>query len=94
MCVREAHLVVAVTSGTPDAAWLRQVSALQGCELLVLGPGVSAAVIAQLQPREVQVVGEDPRRRLALDATARRLAGRSLGSCCRAGEHGRWLIWV
>jgi NTE family protein len=85
VCVREAHLVVAVTSGTPDSTWLRHATALQGCELLVVGPGVSAAVIAQLQPREVQVVGEAARRRSALEATARRLAGRSLGIVLSGG---------
>jgi NTE family protein len=38
LCVREADLVVAVTTGAPDIEWLRRVPALQGCELLVLGP--------------------------------------------------------
>ncbi len=85
VCVREAHLVVAVTSGTPDPAWLRQATALQGCELLVLGRGVSAALIAELQPREVQVLGEPERRRAAFAATARRLAGRSLGIVLSGG---------
>jgi predicted acylesterase/phospholipase RssA len=58
---------------------------MQGCELLVLGPGVSAAVIAELQPREVQVVADAALRRAALEATARRLAQRSLGIVLSGG---------
>jgi predicted acylesterase/phospholipase RssA len=46
---------------------------------------VSGEVISQLQPREVQVVAEAPRRRPALEATARRLAGRSLGIVLSGG---------
>jgi predicted acylesterase/phospholipase RssA len=85
MCVREAHLVVAVTSGTPDPAWRVRGTSLQGCELLVLGPAVSAALMAELQPREVQVVADDALRRTALEATARRLVGRSLGIVLSGG---------
>jgi predicted acylesterase/phospholipase RssA/CRP-like cAMP-binding protein len=78
-CVREAHLVLALTSGSPDAAWMARPTALHGCELLVFGPAVAAEVIARLQPREVQVVADQTRREAALEATARRLAGRSPG---------------
>jgi predicted acylesterase/phospholipase RssA len=85
VCMREAHLVVAVTSGTPDQAWLRQRTALQGCELIVLGPAVSAEVVVELQPREVQVVADATLRRAALETTARRLAGRSLGIVLSGG---------
>jgi predicted acylesterase/phospholipase RssA/CRP-like cAMP-binding protein len=85
MCVREAHLVVAVTSGTPNPAWRLQGTALQGCELLVLGPDLSEGVIAELQPREVQVIADAGLRRSALQATARRLAGRSLGIVLSGG---------
>jgi NTE family protein len=83
--VREAHLVLAVTSGTPDRQWLRRATALQGCELLVLGPGVSPATLTELQPREVQVVVEADRRSAALEATGRRMAGRSLGLVLSGG---------
>jgi predicted acylesterase/phospholipase RssA/CRP-like cAMP-binding protein len=79
VCVREAHLVLALTSGTPDSAWMARPTALHGCELLVSGPSVPAGVVADLQPREVQVVAEEGRRQAAVEATARRLAGRSLG---------------
>ncbi len=79
VCVREAHLVLAVTSGSPDSAWRARSTSLHGCELLVLGAAVPAGVVAELQPREVQVVAEEGRRQPALEATARRLAGRALG---------------
>jgi predicted acylesterase/phospholipase RssA/CRP-like cAMP-binding protein len=84
-CVHETDLVVAVTAGEPDQAWLAQPAALRGCELVVLGSAVSSEVIFRLQPREVQVIGERARRRAALEATARRLAGRSLGIVLSGG---------
>jgi NTE family protein len=83
--VREAHLVLAVTSGTPDQEWLRQATALQGCELLVLGSGLSTGTLTELQPREVQVVVEAERRGAALEATGRRMAGRSVGLVLSGG---------
>src|SRR3954463_8780340 len=78
LCLREADLAVAVTMGPCDAAWRERAAALGGCELLVLGQGVADGVVDDLRPREVQVVTEPDRRRAALEATARRLAGRSL----------------
>ncbi len=86
ICVREAHLVVAVTTGRPDSAWRGHATALQGCELLVLAPAVSPTVIADLEPREVQVLAEDDGRQAALEATARRIAGRSLGIVLSGGS--------
>src|SRR5207245_4778655 len=74
MCVHETDLLVAVTTGEPDRAWLEQATALRGCGLVVLGPAVSSEVISQLQPREVQVIADSRRQRAALEATARRLA--------------------
>ena len=85
LCVREADLVVAVSAGPPDAAWRERAAALQGCELVVLGPAVTDGVLEALQPREVQVIAEAARRRPALEATARRLAGRSLGIVLSGG---------
>jgi NTE family protein len=85
ICVHETDLVVAVTSCAPERVWLEQAAALRGCELVVLGPSVSGEVIAQLQPREVQVVADVVRQRPALEATGRRLAGRSLGIVLSGG---------
>ena len=84
-CVQEADLVVAVSSGKPEPAWLEQATALRGCELVVLGPSVSSEVISALHPREVQVITDSARRRAALEATARRLSGRSLGIVLSGG---------
>ncbi len=84
-CVHETDLVIAVTTGAPDRRWLEQARALGGCELLVLGASVGDGVISELQPREVQVIDEAPRRRAALELTARRLAGRSLGVVLSGG---------
>ncbi len=85
LCVREADLVVAVTTGVPDAEWLRRASALQGCELLILGPSVTDTTLGRLQPREVQVVAQPSRRRQALELTARRIAGRAPGIVLSGG---------
>lgn len=84
ICVHETDLVLAVTRVEPERAWLEQAPALRGCELVVLGAAVSGEVLARLQPREVQVVA-DVARRPALEATARRLAGRSLGIVLSGG---------
>ena len=84
-CVHESDLVIALTGGRPDrqlarararAAWLRADRA---------GPGVDDETLALLQPREAQVIAADSRRGAALEATARRLAGRSLGLVLSGG---------
>ena len=85
LCVREADLVVAVTTGVPDTEWLRRATALQGCELLILGPSVTEDTLRRLQPREAQVVAQPSRRRQALELTARRIAGRSPGIVLSGG---------
>jgi predicted acylesterase/phospholipase RssA len=79
LCVREADVVVALTTKAPERSWLERATALHGCELLVLGPGVAGIVQDALQPREVQVIVDASRRQAALEATARRFAARSLG---------------
>jgi len=85
LCIAEADLVLAVTSGTPEPKWLGRATELHGCELLVLGKGVADPVIAALRPRELQVVADVGRRREALEATARRLVGRALGVVLSGG---------
>src|SRR5205823_3289106 len=52
---------------------------------VVLGPSVASEVIPQLAPREVQVIVDATRQGAALEATARRLAGRSLGIVLSGG---------
>lgn len=85
MCLRETDLVVAVSTGKPDQAWLDQATALRGCELLVVGRAVGNEVISALHPREVQVIADHARLPAALESTARRLSGRSLGIVLSGG---------
>jgi NTE family protein len=86
LCLRESDLVVAVSArGALDQSWRTHAPTLQGCELIVLGPHASPALIDSLQPREVQVVAEDSARSEAYTITARRLAGRSLGIVLSGG---------
>jgi NTE family protein len=84
LCVREADLILALTSGAPDASWRTDVASLRGCELVVLG-AAATGLVEELLPREVQVVAERSRRTSAIEATARRLAGRSVGIVLSGG---------
>ena len=85
-CLREADAIVAVTHGAPAIGWLDQRSALKGCELLATAGELAPGVIEALAPREVQVVpGGEAGLERALEATARRLAGRSIGLVLSGG---------
>ncbi len=84
LCVREADIVLAVSTAAPEPSWLRRADSLRGCELLALGGSVAQATIDALAPRQVQVV-EAAQRPAALAATARRLAGRSVGVVLSGG---------
>ncbi len=85
-CLREADATVAVTHGAPALGWLEQRTALKGCELIATAGEVTPGVIDALQPREVQVVpGGEAGLERALGATARRLAGRSIGLVLSGG---------
>ena len=85
-CLREADAIVAVTHGAPAIGWLEQRSALTGCELLATAGELAPGVIEALQPRETQVVpGGEAGLERALEATARRLAGRSIGLVLSGG---------
>ncbi len=85
VCLREADLVLAVGTGPLAGTWMRRATALGGCELLIIGHRISADTIAALRPREVQVLTEPDRLGDALAATARRLAGRSVGIVLSGG---------
>jgi predicted acylesterase/phospholipase RssA/CRP-like cAMP-binding protein len=85
LCLSEADVVLAVSTGRPDPAWIMQVSALRGCELLAIGTAVDEGMLQILQPREVQVMAEHLDRKVALDAMARRLAGQALGLVLSGG---------
>jgi predicted acylesterase/phospholipase RssA/CRP-like cAMP-binding protein len=84
LCVREANLILALTSGAPDARWRARAASLRGCELVVLG-AAATGLLEELLPREVQVLAERSGRTRAIEATARRLAGRSVGIVLSGG---------
>ena len=79
LCVAEADLIVVLSTGDRRARWHDRAASLEGCELLVFGPAPAPGVLEALRPREVQVIAQEARRRSALEATARRLAGCSVG---------------
>lgn len=83
-CVREADVVIAVTTGSPSADWLQNSKMLEGCELIVLDAPLSAELLAAA-PREVQVVRGETALRAAIGATARRLAGQAVGLVLSGG---------
>ncbi len=83
-CLREADVVIAVTTGSPNADWLQQRRILEGCELLVLDAPLAHALLA-IAPHEVQVVHGESALREAIDATARRLSGRAVGLVLSGG---------
>jgi predicted acylesterase/phospholipase RssA/CRP-like cAMP-binding protein len=85
LCVREAHVIVAVSTGSPAREWRERATALQGCELLILGAAVAEEVLDALQPRQVQVVLDRADDSGAIEALGRRLAGRSLGLVLSGG---------
>ena len=85
VCMREADVIVAVTSGRPDPAWLNRAAALHGSELLVFGPRLIAGAQTALAPGQTQIVADPARQPDALRALTRRLAGRSLGIVLSGG---------
>src|SRR5271168_1614340 len=70
LCLREADLVVAVSSGGAPEAWRERATALRGSELLIFGSPVSGALVDSLQAREVQVVARRTDGRGAVEAMA------------------------
>ena len=84
-CLRESDLVIAVTEGTPDPAWLRRHATLRGCELLVLGRELPDEAFRMIAADEVHLCyGEDALHR-TIDSTARRLCGRAIGLVLSGG---------
>jgi NTE family protein len=85
LCLREADLVVAVSSGGAPEAWRQRATALRGCELLIFGAPVTGALVDSLQAREVQVIARRAEGRGAVEAMARRLTGQSIGIVLSGG---------
>ncbi len=84
-CLRESDLVLAVTEGAPDPAWLARHATLRGCELIIVGREIGERVAASLAPRETHLCyGRDALLR-TIDVTARRLCGRAIGLVLSGG---------
>ena len=84
-CCDEADLVVAVSSGRPADGWMARPAALQGCELLVAGPGLPRGMAETVAPRATHVVAAGAPLDDAVEALARRLAGRAVGLVLSGG---------
>lgn len=85
LCLTEADLVLAITTGAPSPSWMRRHALLTGCELLVLGSRLADGALESLQARQLQVIADPSDRRAALEATSRRMAGRSVGVVLSGG---------
>ena len=83
-CLREADVVVAVTTGSPNPGWLQRRRILEGCELMILDAPLDAELLA-VAPREVQVIRGETALEDAIGATARRLGGRAVGLVLSGG---------
>jgi NTE family protein len=84
LCVHESDVIIALTRGRPEPKWLARTAALEGCQLLVLGPP-GRAPVQTVSPGQLQVVPDSGQLPAALAALARRLAGRSLGVVLSGG---------
>ncbi len=84
-CLREADVVIAVTTGSPSAEWMRRSTQLHDCELIVFDAPLSMDLYAAVLPREVQVVRDESAVQVCITSTARRLAGRSVGLVLSGG---------
>ncbi|HEY2162299.1 MAG TPA: patatin-like phospholipase family protein [Solirubrobacteraceae bacterium] len=84
-CLKEADVVVAVTTGAPSPEWLERAKVLRGCELIVVDAALDPELGAALAPREVQVVRGESALDACITSTARRLAGRAVGLVLSGG---------
>jgi predicted acylesterase/phospholipase RssA len=84
-CLREADVVIAVTTGSPSSAWLQRSAVLHDCELIIVDAPLSADVHTALAPAEVHVVRGESALTTCIGATARRLAGRAVGLVLSGG---------
>ena len=84
-CLKEADVVIAVTTGSPTHEWLDRPLPLHDCELIVVDAQLSSEVHAKLMPREAHVVRGTAGLTACIESTARRLAGRSLGLVLSGG---------
>jgi predicted acylesterase/phospholipase RssA len=86
LCLREADVVLAFTSGQSHPGWSPHGPALKDCELLVVGGEPAPdGWLSELRPRELQIVADPDRLGATLDATARRLTGQAWGVVLSGG---------
>jgi len=84
-CLKEADVVIAVTTGSPSPQWLRRSPMLRDCELIVVDAPLRADVHVALSPREVHVLHGADALTPCISGIARRLAGRSVGLVLSGG---------
>lgn len=85
LCIAEAERVLAISGGGVSPEWLARPEVLRGCDLLVVGSVLDEGAIAALDPREMQIIAAEAELPARLAATARRLAGRSVGLALSGG---------
>jgi NTE family protein len=76
LCLSEADLIVAITSGQPDSDWLVQAEVFRGCELVLVGARTPPGLHERLMPRELYVLPPADLQD-ALGQIARRISGRA-----------------
>lgn len=84
-CLREADVVLALSTGAPGRAWLDRPDALKGCELVLVGAPARPDVIERLEPREVHALSGPGDIDRCLEVSARRLAGKATGIVLSGG---------
>ncbi len=85
-CLREADVIIALTSGWPSRSWMAHPEQLHGAELIVTGASeVEPGLVDALRPREVHAVQGDGALESAIASIARRLTGRSVGVVLSGG---------
>jgi NTE family protein len=83
--LREADLVLAVTSGAPASAWTDQPARLQGSELVVIDGDLAVEHVSGFGPRELHLIRSATGRANSVAIMARRFAGQSLGLVLSGG---------
>jgi NTE family protein len=84
-CLKEADVVIAVSTGSPSPSALQRSPMLRDCELILVDAPLSAEVHTALSPREVHVVRGAGALTPCIAGIARRLAGRSIGLVLSGG---------
>jgi NTE family protein len=84
-CLAEADLIVALTTGNPDNAWLDHGAQLAGCELVSVDARLRDVWIDRLRPRMVRSVRGAEGLAGAMRDLAKRVSGRAVGIVLSGG---------